>query len=903
MKKSKVSLVLIILASVFACFLIGGYVYLKTITSDKSIKTKLTETLEGFTGGNLDIEYAHFDIFKGLSIDNVKFVGKKSEDLRIEVEKIFIKHEPFALFRGEILVNSILIISPELFMVREKESIWKFLSGVKAIFDHSGLNIKYPTDQLRSGVTVKAANIHLIDKELFRKGVLNIENLDLYGQQLGGSLKDLNIRGTVNDGFWKGLTLDIDTNLATPELKLVAQLRDKTMTEELMKELPVIGEKFWKEYSPEGKFNFDCSLNFNNRNNEKKFDYLLELDVVDGTAMYIKWPFLIKHVNGKLEFSRKGVFLKGIKGDVQNEGQQSHGEIDAFFGIGNDMKNINLSIPNFNITEKLLKMVPDIGEKVWHDYQPKGNIDLTIKYESNQDKSVIDYSAKVLCKGIKVSNPYIPYDVSNVVGILEMDGKNIYLKNMSGYLLNGPKINRTMLDGIINLKNQTKRFTISIPNMDMTQEIVKCIPGKGEDIWARYKPTGQVDFKLDYKGSGNPDKFEYVVTVDGKGDEIEYADLSVKVTDVIGRVIVSNSDVQLKNLRGYVVNSNQLARAVCNGVFKLKNNDKKTIFNVFDLRVTEDLLEKFSKQLKNEWLKIEPVGRVDVILEDEKNDSKGVDKHLIIIDAKGCEIGLTSLPFIFSDLDGRVNIEDGYLTSRKFNGTCSGGRVNGSAELNTESRDGEYSGKLSFENVSLQKLMENLVKDHQNWTGDCDGDFTFQGKGNDVKNFTAKGNARLRQGYLSEVPLVLNILKLLNLSLPKKETFHTANIKYSIEDKIINIEALEVLSDSVELGCIGTVDFDSTIDLTVVAGFNKETFSQIPFIGGLMDFVVGGVRKSLTKVQLTGKLSNPKSTMVGLKPFTYPITSIIDVISHPKTRDGDEKEGGNENGEKRTERK
>ena len=76
--------------------------------------------------------------------------------------------------------------------------------------------------------------------------------------------------------------------------------------------------------------------------------------------MYIEWPFLIKHVNGKLEFSKKGVFLKGMNGDVQNEGQQSHGEIDAFFGVGNAMKSVNLSIPNFNITEKLLKMVPDV---------------------------------------------------------------------------------------------------------------------------------------------------------------------------------------------------------------------------------------------------------------------------------------------------------------------------------------------------------------------------------------------------------------------------------------------------------------------------------------------------------------------------------------------------------------
>ena len=43
------------------------------------------------------------------------------------------------------------------------------------------------------------------------------------------------------------------------------------------------------------------------------------------------------------------------------------------------------------------------------------------------------------------------------------------------------------------------------------------------------------------------------------------------------------------------------------------------------------------------------------------------------------------------------------------------------------------------------------------------------------------------------------------------------------------VEELEVLSNSIELGCVGTVGFDGTIDLTVVAGLSEETFSQIPF--------------------------------------------------------------------------
>ena len=442
--------------------------------------------------------------------------------------------------------------------------------------DHSG--VKYPTDQLRSGVIVKAANVHVFDDVIFRDGVLNIENVDLFGQQIGGSLRDIIVKGIIKDGFWKGLELDIDANLATPELKLVAQTRDKTMTEELMKELPVIGEKFWKTYSPTGKFDFDCTLDFNNKDRKMEMDYLLELDVVDGEMTYIKWPFLLKHVNGKLEFSREGTFLKSMKGDVQNEEKPSHGEIDAFFDAGSARKSINLTIPNFNITKTLLKMIPDVGEKVWKDYKPEGNIDLTIKYESNEDKSVIDYSAEAICRGIKISHPDFPCDLSNISGLIKNDGNNIYFKNMSGYLLNGSRANRTILDGMMDLKSKEMRFTISIPNLDLTEEIIKSIPKKGEEIWSQNKPTGQVDLTISYIGYKDSSNDEYLITADCKGNEIETTKLPVKVSDIMGRIVIDKNNIQLKSLQGYVVTGKQLSHATANGILGLGNRNKENSF-------------------------------------------------------------------------------------------------------------------------------------------------------------------------------------------------------------------------------------------------------------------------------------------------------------------------------------
>ena len=58
-----------------------------------------------------------------------------------------------------------------------------------------------------------------------------------------------------------------------------------------------------------------------------------------------------------------------------------------------------------------------------------------------------------------------------------------------------------------------------------------------------------------------------------------------------------------------------------------------------------------------------------------------------------------------------------------------GGRINGSIEADRTSPNGEYSGKLNFEKVSLQTLMERFIKDQQKWIGVCEGNIEFQGKG------------------------------------------------------------------------------------------------------------------------------------------------------------------------------
>src|SRR3990167_9403045 len=72
--------------------------------------------------------------------------------------------------------------------------------------------------------------------------------------------------------------------------------------------------------------------------------------------------------------------------------------------------------------------------------------------------------------------------------------------------------------------------------------------------------------------------------------------------------------------------------------------------------------------------------------------------------------------------------------------------------------------------------------------------------------------------------------------------------------------------------------------ITIVAGFSRGFFSQIPIVGKLFDLVVGGVRKQLTMVEIKGSFLKPETHAVPFKPFTKSIKNMFELL--PKDEHG-----------------
>ena len=209
---------------------------------------------------------------------------------------------------------------------------------------------------------------------------------------------------------------------------------------------------------------------------------------------------------------------------------------------------------------------------------------------------------------------------------------------------------------------------------------------------------------------------------------------------------------------------------------------------------------------------------------------------------------------------------------------CCGGHVEGAISINTTSEPYQYEGELSFSRVILEELAIKVTNTEKPWSGLLYGRIKYRGKGTDQKNFYAEGQLNINEGYLSDVPVILSVFNVLNLNIPRKESFNNAQVKYIVKDGIIHVDDGRIYSDTIELNGRGDIELNGNLHLNVVAGFGKGVFSQIPIVGKVFDFVVGGVRKQLTMVEIKGTFLKPESHLTPFKPLTHSIKNMFDIL-------------------------
>lgn len=749
------------------CFLaliaVSGYIFIKRTTSDEAIKSRLLSALKDF--GETKIEHAHMDFLEGIIIDNLSFVGTSEEVLgkSLKIPRIVIKHSPQSLLKGKLNINNAVVIAPEL-TIEKPTDIWSLLNTLKANFD----KIEMPPymDILNQGLEIRDLKIHIKEDPSTKRPEIKLSGIDITFLPYAGSFKDIIIKGNIDDEFLGNYSFTMNLHPNVPSLEIEANAKNIVLSEEFLNRFPYIGKMLWDNYKPTGKINVSCRASFNNQNKQKKIDYVININLNGLTAMYENWPFLIYNLNGDVELNTEKLYLKGIVGYVKSGNCNSQAEFKGEFDLYGTKKTFVMTIPNLLVNQEFLRNIPDFGEQVWSKIRPTGLVDLTYQYNVGEKQEKNCFLA-VNCKDLEINPQDFPLPISHVNGQVKLCNNIILFTDTGGFIQCGGQSIFTEMNGVYNLKDDRKIFNLHVPNLSITESLLKALPtkGVGEKLWTKLKPTGKVDLIANFQG------------------------------------------------------------------FK-----------------------------------------------EEKDNNYSLEINL-----KDCEINDSKYNIFLSGIGGILEINKSSFVTKHIDAKCCGGHVEGTLSVNTDTDPYQYEGELDFSRIILEELAQKVAKTEKQWSGLLYGRIKYRGSGTDPKNFYAEGQFNVNEGFLSEVPIIYSVFNFLNLT-SKKEIFHSAQAKFIVKDGIVHIDEGKVYSDSTELNGRGVIDLDGNMHITIVAGFSRGFFSQIPIVGKLFDLVVGGVRKQLTMVEIKGSFLKPETHAVPFKPFTKSIKNMFELL--PKDEHG-----------------
>lgn len=720
------------------------------------------------------IKHVFINLLSNISLNEVTVMDTENESTGhvFNAQKIIVDYDPLNLLKGELFIRAVTVLSPELSLLRTKDGIWRIMDAVKDVIDK--IHMPAYVNLLEDGIVAKDATLHLIDKDLFIGGVMDVSGIDMIIKPFSGSLSDLSIDGTINDISFGSYSLTGKWNVDIPRLKIKVVAKDLESSEEFLQRLPVIGQKFWDTYKPIGRFGIDCVLIFDNDKGKRRFDRTIKIAFNDMDTTYYRWPTTVSRCTGELLMTDGKINIKNVQGYLFHDGQQGAGvRLDAILEIDSPVKKINIRASNVSVTEEFIKKMPEECEKFWREFHLNGQLDANIVYlaggENKDDKD--DYAIEINCKGCEITYPEIPIPIKDING-------RVIIKNEPETGLHGERTRK----------------------------------------------------------------------------------------------------LRLMDMRGYFNDGIRITPIEFNGEFSMDGPQKTLLINVPDLNITNELLTKMPKGYEKIWHDFKPSGHVDLHIVYEYIDQAHKPDLNMSLDCKGCNFEDARFPVPLFGVIGRIDVKGNHISARNIIGKSYGGQVEGSVQIDMQDGSYKYNGEFGFSEMDMESLVQNVFKTDQKWRGLLSGKIEFQQGKNGQPDFVSTGTVIFKEGKISDVPVALSIINILNLGLPTKVVFERGYIDFLIKDNNIIIEEAKIYSSTLELTARGKVDFNGNLDVYVIVGFTNDTFLNIPLVGKVVDFVVGGVRKRLTKVHVGGNIKEPESSLVMLKQIKQPIKDVLELI-------------------------
>ncbi|MHC4788797.1 MAG: AsmA family protein, partial [Planctomycetota bacterium] len=309
------------------------------------------------------------------------------------------------------------------------------------------------------------------------------------------------------------------------------------------------------------------------------------------------------------------------------------------------------------------------GELVWRDYRPAGRLAVRGSLTS-RGRGPLDYSFKAELTDAEARTKFFPVDCRSVNGLVEVAGETLVVRDVTAVIpakeLDDAALDRSAarvrVSGTCRLGDGSGSFQIEVGDLPLCETTVSAIPGAGEELWSRLRPSGRAQLTLGLTGEpGAPMRFHAVTELSGA--VLHPAELPVPLREVSGVVAVDSKGVRLRRLRGLL--GEQTPPGAAAGTFEVdghldfERRDSLLAISLRSLRSNEALTRAIPGAGEQLWDLFHPEVDLDasVLLRDAPETDRM--SSTVVVDLHGGRAELRDFPLPLRDLAGTVRVEDG----------------------------------------------------------------------------------------------------------------------------------------------------------------------------------------------------------------------------------------------------
>jgi hypothetical protein len=629
-------------------------------------------------------------------------------------------------------------------------------------------------------------------------------------------------------------------------------------------------------YQPSGRC--DIAVDLERAGRETPLSHRTTLRATDMKMTYQPFPYAMEGVHGEIEFDAAGFHIQEMRGRHGDRTAKLDGD-GWGYGSGDEML-LRFEADGILIDEALLNALPAQTRAVMKRYSPKGRVDVrgrALRPKGGHERIPLD----LVLHGAEATYDAFPYAVKNLEGRVHAEGDTILIQELVSR--EGARTMRISGRVLHATGDADVELAIEAERLPLDERLRKAAGEPAARAWELFAPEGELDVRWVFRKEPGKEA-AHSARAKCRGNRATYKDVPLPVTELQGEVEMEGGLFRLKHLSGAMQGGRVEIHGTATAETLKLNVDGKSvpIDDAFKAAMPADLSELLKE------LNLTGTAAFNATL-DFRKESRQVDlkcrlsragfgRDLRFEEVSG-DLTLTGYPGAEPLYQGVLSLDHATLAGKRLEGVTAsfalkgsklgfsrirglayGGMLFGqawSADLKTRDHEGQG---FVLDGVELGEFMRDTQAFGDKQVGGkvrMEIPF-FRGNTADAGTLTGKGNLKIREAELWDIPIFLKVATLNPGELFKeKKRFDAGALAFTIKDRRFDISELALRSESVSMIGKGRIGFDGSLNVELRpqsgALFGVDFF-LLNWAGALKDVVLGGS----VKVTITGTLEKPE---------------------------------------------